>query len=1658
MNERKWTLDTIGRLCAGAFLLVGCAAGLQAQGISPDGWIRQDMWSAIYLDTVCGNGNATCEGCGPADDQFDGAGHFDTDWLGGADPTTFILVPGADLAGAITPVAAGGTGPGAFRGGSVVHALTDFGNGDVINHDAVLAALTDPDATDNVYGIAQTVIENTGASDKLVNICSSSDDSIIVFGDTNQLYARSVCRGTAGGCTEGMVVTVPPGMHILTTITHEGGGGFGFRLRLEDGCGPVVPGGDIVFHGPPPPTAVPTAEIAASADAIPECPFATDRDGDIFAKNFTMLFAVDNPLSSTGGGPRVLSSTDWLTPHDLTAEDPKVGDAWDDLDRTHHAAGHLGGSTWESIDSLIADHGVPNLNPTADILNFQHITVQTSSIAAGDIQNDNVLSATTLYVNNKTGAPMDVGICTASDDSVQAWVNRQLVTTVSQPRGVAPGCAEIGAARLIPGINKITVLVYEGGGGWGQRLRIIKGDGTAYSDRVDGTDDLEIIGPRHADYAAAASPELFALNERTSDLNSLECPQPEMTVTLTGNGLNDTSGIDVWETLTGSLETFDVVDVSHGGTVQVDTVADSTEPNITALPNSVLVGTDNGGVSVNTDNGGGSYTSTSSTGGDIWTGGDSFMYQYDLIDGDFDIAIEITGYSHATDAGRWGKFGLMARQTADTGDGMTLPGETGRRYTMVQAHGPATGEAARVAVRTDDTNVGSNSETPIDPANIGARPRFLRLTRRGNVFQGWASDDAGLGDGTKNPCNDGNWIAGRQHDWGDGAPTTVALGFANSEHNSNGAVAQTVDYQVLSCVSVPEPITGISVHWEGITAAEANEGLSYTVLPELDMSGSVNCVTAVHGPDQTGTTWALDTFNWKPQAGPIGEFDIAHDFGSVNFAGSTTFDGTSYTVSGSGPDIWSSGDNMHFAYKTIAGDFDLKARITSVDHPDAGQWGRYGLMARNSCHPQAKHSFSMHTTGATVHPPRHQFRPIDRMDNINDGQQLPDGILEGYPNTGDAFIDRHPEWIRLIRRGDAIFSQMAFDDPANPGNPIQWCTVGYDRDLNRPDEMLVGFAVGSHNSIDGQALVHVTFDNFSCVTGLDVPDVAVPGAELNTLDFSDPGQIGIVVVGSGAFTPNTTAEGRLRLTEDGSGSSATAVWYGVPAAPEAGGVPLAETGFVVEYDAFMVKPGNCDPGADPNPADGMTFAVFSTGESDGLASAVAAYPDGLGATDLVGAPGGALGYEGGTITPRRYCNPSFAVEHDNWVGGGDNEVADGGSPNNDCNWHLGLDYNGSISSLQNNAQAGVLSPDLPDIYAPEGVHIEVYYSPTGLVEVYATANDGSTDRLLVLAQAIPPLSAGDLVLGFTGGTGGATATQEIDNFSVSVLCEESLDEVTIAGPTDFTPETDATLTATFVGDDGAVTYAWSIVSGPGEIVGAADGADVQIHCTGTGDVVVRVEAGDGTCEDLAAAEHTISCACPIDGDTHCEGLTLEQVAGDPTMYNATASGVDDSGDAVLYTFTATNGAASFTVGPQTDNTALLDLSSPAGEWTITVTVDDDENCPDEAADNSCEETVISGGLQLPGDCNQDGMIDIADGVCIVSVLFLGRQPSEYPCGDGTSTDPANVELLDVNGGGSPVDLADAVWLLAYQFQGGPPPVQGLDCIIIVGCPDNPGCP
>ena len=97
------------------------------------------------------------------------------------------------------------------------------------------------------------------------------------------------------------------------------------------------------------------------------------------------------------------------------------------------------------------------------------------------------------------------------------------------------------------------------------------------------------------------------------------------------------------------------------------------------------------------------------------------------------------------------------------------------------------------------------------------------------------------------------------------------------------------------------------------------------------------------------------------------------------------------------------------------------------------------------------------------------------------------------------------------------------------------------------------------------------------------------------------------------------------------------------------------------------------------------------------------------------------------------------------------------------------------------------------------------------------------------------------------------------------------------------------------------------------------------------------------------------------------------------------------------------------------------------------------------------DSPADGGLQRPGNINQDNSVNIVDVVVLLRHLFFGK-PATLPCADGTLGAAANRTLLDVNDDAG-VDASDAVYLMIYLFLEGQAPAQGLGCVRILDCPD-----
>ncbi len=207
--------------------------------------------------------------------------------------------------------------------------------------------------------------------------------------------------------------------------------------------------------------------------------------------------------------------------------------------------------------------------------------------------------------------------------------------------------------------------------------------------------------------------------------------------------------------------------------------------------------------------------------------------------------------------------------------------------------------------------------------------------------------------------------------------------------------------------------------------------------------------------------------------------------------------------------------------------------------------------------------------------------------------------------------------------------------------------------------------------------------------------------------------------------------------------------------------------------------------------------------------------------------------------------------------------------------------------------------------------------------------------------------------------------------------------------------------------------------------------------------------------------------CPGEGDpdyadTHCTLLEVEAtgVRLGPSHY-LTVEAEDETGDGVLVTVTVDReDVAPIVIGPQALGRIPL-WARDEGLYRVTVVVDDSMRCEDAAEDSTCQ-VVIGVGAKVSaeecdngedddldgfvdcedpdceeanscqggggpvfrrGDPDDNGSIQLTDGIFILNFLFLGG--TEPPCSDAADADD--------NGA---IQLTDGILILNFLFLGG----------------------
>jgi hypothetical protein len=233
-------------------------------------------------------------------------------------------------------------------------------------------------------------------------------------------------------------------------------------------------------------------------------------------------------------------------------------------------------------------------------------------------------------------------------------------------------------------------------------------------------------------------------------------------------------------------------------------------------------------------------------------------------------------------------------------------------------------------------------------------------------------------------------------------------------------------------------------------------GAYFTPTSTFTGAATLQIVTSDLGNTGTGgTLTATNTVTINVNS--LGIFTANQDIGAPSLAGSSTYSGAvngTYTVKGSGADIWTPPDQFQYLYRDLPGDGRLTAKVSSSTQSGGNNTNaKAGVMFRETTATGSKQAMMnlMQTAGTEF-----MFRVT--------ADQTP-------ATSGAAALVVAPYWIRITRVGNMITGEYSPDG-------VTWTTEGTAQAVAMAS-IKVGLAVTSHDNLK---LSTVTYDNVALTT------------------------------------------------------------------------------------------------------------------------------------------------------------------------------------------------------------------------------------------------------------------------------------------------------------------------------------------------------------------------------------------------------------------------------------------------------------------------------------------------------------------------------------------------------------------------------------------------
>ena len=488
-----------------------------------------------------------------------------------------------------------------------------------------------------------------------------------------------------------------------------------------------------------------------------------------------------------------------------------------------------------------------------------------------------------------------------------------------------------------------------------------------------------------------------------------------------------------------------VISASNATGTGADSAPASATPS-TALPSpwtSQDIGTVNSAGNAGTI---GTGIKLTSAGNDIWGTADSFHFAYIPMTGDGTIVARVATQESTHE---WAKAGVMMRESLASNSSQVS-------VVLSPRHGAALFTRASTGAATTSTN----TDGPF-------APHWVKLVRSGATFTGYSSPDG---------------ITWTQV----GTPMAIAMtnqiyvGLANASHVTATNIA-TFDSISAPGLSTPLPLAPAGLV---ATAGNGSVGLSWKATANAT-SYNIKRATTSGGPYATissaTTTVYIDETALNDTAcyyvitavNPAGESAssrevsatpsslllppgwVDQDIGSVGFTGGASYSAGTFSIKGSGSDIWGTADGFNYCYQTVSGDGAIVARVTSVQNTSS--YAKASVMFRESTLANSAHvSMQVNPNGS-----------VDFTYRTAAGASSADA---GWTGIGT------PKWVKLVRSGTSFSGYYS-------SNGTSWTQLGTAITIPLSNDMLAGMAV---SAVNNSALNTSTIDNVS-LTGFGSP-------------------------------------------------------------------------------------------------------------------------------------------------------------------------------------------------------------------------------------------------------------------------------------------------------------------------------------------------------------------------------------------------------------------------------------------------------------------------------------------------------------------------------------------------------------------------------------------